>query len=53
VGTIIDKKFLQSCIRKVEKLVNRNIQCLLLNEEQEKPYLRDNKEVFLIWKSIN
>jgi len=51
VGTIIDKKFLQTCIRKVEKLVHRNIQCLLLNEEQEKPYLRDKRDVFLIWKN--
>jgi len=51
VGTGIDKKFLQSCIRKVEKLVHRNIQYLLLNEEQEKPYLRDKMDVFLIWKN--
>jgi len=51
VGTSIDKKFLQNCVRKVEKLVHRNIQCLLLNEEQEKPYLRDKRDVFLIWKN--
>jgi len=51
VGTINDKKFLQSCVRKVEKLVHRNIQYLLLNEEQEKPYLRDKRDVFLIWKN--
>jgi len=52
VGTTIDRKFLQSCIKKVEKLVHRNIQCLLINEEQEKPYLKDKREVFLIWKNV-
>jgi hypothetical protein len=51
VGTGIDKKFLQTCIRKVEKLMNRNIQCLILNEEQENHYLRDQKDLFLIWKN--
>jgi len=52
VGTGIDKTFLQRCIKKVEKLVHRNIQCLLLDEEQEKPYLMNKMGVFLIWKSI-
>jgi len=52
VGTIIDKRFLQSCIKKFERLVHRNINCLLLDEEQEKPYLRDKWEVFLIWRNV-
>jgi len=50
VGTPIDKKFLQSCLRKVEKLLQRKIQCLILKEGQEKLYLREKKDVFLIWE---
>jgi len=50
IGTTIDKKFLQICIKKVEKLVHRNIHCLLLDEEQEKPYLGSSRELFLIWE---
>jgi len=50
IGNRIDRKYLQTCVNKVEKIIHRNIHPLILNEEQEKPYLRDKGEVFLIWE---
>jgi len=53
VGTSVDKKFLQTRTVTVEKLVHRNIRYLLLDEEQEKPWLRDREDLFLIWNQEN
>jgi len=51
IGTDIDINILQCCIQNVEKVLHRNIEYLLLTERQEKVYLRDKKDIFLIWEN--
>lgn len=49
VGNEIDQIFLKKCIKKVEKTINRSINFLIFREEQEKSFLRQRKDAFLIW----
>jgi len=51
VGNGIDQKYLQTCIKKVEKIIKRDIQFLIIHEVQEKLYLAQRKVAFLIWES--
>lgn len=51
VGNGIDRKYLRTCIIKVEKIIKRDIQFLILHEEQEKLYLMQRKVAFLIWEN--
>ncbi len=52
IGNGIDQEFLLRYIKKTEQLIRRRIQCLILHEEQEKLYLTQRTEAFLIWKAL-
>jgi len=52
IGNDINQEFLLKYITKAEQLINRRIQCLILEENQEALYLAQRQEGFLIWKSI-
>jgi len=51
IGNRIDRKYLQTCVKKAEKIISRTIHTVVLSEEQEKLYLRDKNEVFLLWEN--
>jgi hypothetical protein len=51
IGNKINEEFLLRYIRKAEQLINRSIQCLILEEKQEKLYVGQREEAFLIWKA--
>lgn len=51
VGDDIDHIYLKKCIKKAEKIISRSIIFLILGEEQERDYLRQRKDAFLIWKN--
>ena len=50
VGNGINQEFLLKYISKAEQLIQRSIQCLILEDAQEPLYLQGRKEVFLVWK---
>jgi len=51
IGNGIDQNVLMKYIRKAEQLIRRKIIYFIVGEEQEKLYLRERKEAFLIWES--
>jgi len=51
VGDDIDHIYLKKCIKKAKKIISRSIIFLILGEEQERDYLRQRKDAFLIWKN--
>ncbi len=52
VGNGINQTFLKNCIEKAEKAINRNIGFLILQEDEEKAFLKQRKEAFLIWENL-
>ena len=51
VGDEIDKSFLVALIEKVEKLIKRKVKCFILKCDEEKEYLIEFPEAFLIWEN--
>jgi len=50
VGDNIDKEFLDSLIRKVQKIIKRKVKCFILRCDEEKNYLTGFPEALLVWE---
>jgi len=50
VGDDIDKEFLDSLIRKVQKIIKRKVKCFILRCDEEKKYLVGFPEALLVWE---
>jgi hypothetical protein len=50
IGTELDLTYLDHLVNKTKKLIHRDIICTLLNESEEREFLKDNPDAFLIWK---
>jgi hypothetical protein len=51
VGSEFDKNYLDHLIEKVEKLIKREVSCLIINETEEGQQMNRYPEAFVLWKS--
>jgi hypothetical protein len=51
-GDKIDVTYLERLSDKTSDLINRKINCTILDEKEEEEYLKHHLEAFLIWKEI-
>ena len=51
VGKHVDLVYLETCLKKAESLIKREIHCFVLKETEEKKYLKDYPRTLLVWKN--
>ncbi len=50
VGNNINQNFLETCLKKAEILIKREIHCLVLKESEEKSYLKGYPRTLVVWE---